>query len=242
MPRCRSGKISHMIACDSGMSGPPPMPCSMRAIRSAVMFGASPQSTDAAVNITVQIEEEALAAEHARQPAGGGQDHRVGGEVGGEHPRHLVDAGGQRALDVRQRHVGDGDVEHLHHRHEHHRGGDRPLPNGAELELGGRRGFGDGHAGAPYPGAAAVPWRSPRAPSPRCARSLTSGTSSQRERGEGGGDQDERREAEPVVEVAARPLRALHARGCRPTSAARRTWPRRAAGRPWPRARGTRAG
>ena len=54
MPRCRSGKISHMIAWDSGISGPPPMPCSMRAIRSTQRFGASPQRTDAPVNATVQ--------------------------------------------------------------------------------------------------------------------------------------------------------------------------------------------
>ncbi len=60
IPRCRSGKISHMMACESGMSGPPPMPCSIRAISSVVMFGASPHRTDAAVNSTVQIRKKRL--------------------------------------------------------------------------------------------------------------------------------------------------------------------------------------
>ena len=72
MPRCRSGKISHMMACDSGISGPPPMPWSRRATRSQVMFGASPQSTEAAVNMTVQPRKRRLRpSAPASQPVAG---------------------------------------------------------------------------------------------------------------------------------------------------------------------------
>ena len=54
VPRCRSGKISHMMACDSGMSGPPPMPWMIRATRSVSMLGARPHSIEASVKTTVQ--------------------------------------------------------------------------------------------------------------------------------------------------------------------------------------------
>ena len=74
MPRCRSGKISHMIACDSGMSGPPPRPCSMRASSSTVMFGASPHSTEAPVKTMVQIRKKRL---RPKTPA----SHPVAGRI-----------------------------------------------------------------------------------------------------------------------------------------------------------------
>ena len=38
-PRCPSGKISHRMACESGMIGPPPMPWKMRARIRKVRFG-----------------------------------------------------------------------------------------------------------------------------------------------------------------------------------------------------------
>ena len=60
IPRCRNGKISHMIACESGMSGPPPMPWINRATSSTVRFGASPQSTDENVNTVVQMRKKRL--------------------------------------------------------------------------------------------------------------------------------------------------------------------------------------
>ena len=81
-------------------------------------------------------EEEALAPEGGGQPPRGGEDDRVGGQIGGEDPRHLVDAGRQRSLDVREGHVGDGDVEDLHHRDQHDGAGDRPLPRGPDRSVG----------------------------------------------------------------------------------------------------------
>jgi hypothetical protein len=49
-----------MMACDSGMSGPPPMPWIMRATRSTQMLGARPHSTDASVKVTVHARKKRL--------------------------------------------------------------------------------------------------------------------------------------------------------------------------------------
>ena len=77
-------------------------------------------------------EEEPLAAEQADQPAGGRNDHGVGGEVRRDHPRHLVQSRRQRALQVRQDHVGHAGVEDLHEGHHHDREGDGPLLGGGD--------------------------------------------------------------------------------------------------------------
>ena len=74
VPRCRSGKISHMMACDSGMSGPPPMPWMIRATRSVSMLGARPHSIEASVNTTVQARKNRL---RPRTPA----SHPVAGRM-----------------------------------------------------------------------------------------------------------------------------------------------------------------
>ncbi len=59
---------------------------------------------------------EVFAAQHGGDPAGDGQDDRVGHQVAGQHPGGLILRGRERAGDVRQRHVGDGGIEHLHKR------------------------------------------------------------------------------------------------------------------------------
>jgi hypothetical protein len=72
VPRCRSGKISHMMACESGIRGPPPRPCSMRATSSVSMLGASPQSIEASVNRTVHARNSRLRpSTPASQPVAG---------------------------------------------------------------------------------------------------------------------------------------------------------------------------
>ena len=71
-------------------------------------------------------EEEAPPAEARGEPTRGGENDGIGGEVGGEHPRDLVEPGRERALDVGQRDIGDAGVEDLEHRHEHHGDGDGP--------------------------------------------------------------------------------------------------------------------
>ena len=49
-----------MMACESGMRGPPPMPCIMRATSITQMLGARPHSTDASVKVTVQARKKRL--------------------------------------------------------------------------------------------------------------------------------------------------------------------------------------
>jgi len=71
-------------------------------------------------------EQEALAAEAAGEPVGGGQDNGVGDQVAGEHPGSLGVRGGERAGDVGQGDRGDGGVQHLHEGGEHDGGGDQP--------------------------------------------------------------------------------------------------------------------
>ena len=73
------------------------------------------------------VQEQPAPPQPRGEPPRGGQDDGVGGQVGREHPRDLVEPGGQRALDVGQRDVGDAGVEDLEHRHEHHGGGDGGL-------------------------------------------------------------------------------------------------------------------
>ena len=53
-PRWPSGKISQRMACDSGISGPPPMPWKMRAMMRKVRFGASPDRKELTVKSVVQ--------------------------------------------------------------------------------------------------------------------------------------------------------------------------------------------
>jgi hypothetical protein len=54
-PRCLSGKISHMIAWDIGMIGPPPIPWKTRATIKNSRLGAIPERNEATVNRVVQI-------------------------------------------------------------------------------------------------------------------------------------------------------------------------------------------
>ena len=71
-------------------------------------------------------DEHPFASELISQPAGHRQDDGVGHEITGEHPRRLIRRRGQAAGDVRQRDVGDGGVEHLHERRQHHARRDQP--------------------------------------------------------------------------------------------------------------------
>ena len=69
-------------------------------------------------------QEQRLAAEAVGQPAGERRHDRRGHDVGGQHPGHLVLRRRQAALHARQRHVGDGGVERLQDRGQHHGDGD----------------------------------------------------------------------------------------------------------------------
>jgi hypothetical protein len=55
VPRMLSGKISHIIACAIGMTGPPPRPWSTRMATRNSRLGAMPDRNELVVNSTVQI-------------------------------------------------------------------------------------------------------------------------------------------------------------------------------------------
>src|SRR6185437_75127 len=59
-------------------------------------------------------DEQLLAAETVGQPADRRGHDGCGHDVGREHPVDLVERGGERALHVGQRDIGDGGVERLH--------------------------------------------------------------------------------------------------------------------------------
>ena len=72
VPRCRSGKISHMMACAIGMTGPPPRPWSTRMATRNSRFGAMPDRNELAVKITVQIRKKRRRPKRAEsQPVAG---------------------------------------------------------------------------------------------------------------------------------------------------------------------------
>jgi hypothetical protein len=62
-----------------------------------------------------------------RQPSGHRQHHADRDQVTGHDPRNLVDFDAEAALHVGQRHVDDRNVQRLHERPEHHRGGNQPF-------------------------------------------------------------------------------------------------------------------
>jgi len=53
IPRCRTGKVSIIVACDSGTSGPPASPCRNRAITMTARLGAAPAAAEVIMNATV---------------------------------------------------------------------------------------------------------------------------------------------------------------------------------------------
>ena len=72
-------------------------------------------------------QQEIVAAPEMRdQPAGDGQDDRVGGKVAGDDPFAVIDRGRQPARDIAQRHDRDRGVEHLHEGRHHDDSGDDP--------------------------------------------------------------------------------------------------------------------
>ena len=82
---------------------------------------ATPHSAEATVKPATEIEEHALDAEAAGEPAGQRRHDRRGDDVGGQHPGDLVLRRRQAALHVRQRDIGDRRVERLHDRRQHDR-------------------------------------------------------------------------------------------------------------------------
>jgi hypothetical protein len=107
-----------MMAWDIGMSGPPPMPRRMRAMISVFRSGASPHSTDAPVNATVQIGKKRLRPETlASQPVSGRTTALAARYDVNTHEISRPRPPRASPLHMGQRDIDDGDVEHLHDGH-----------------------------------------------------------------------------------------------------------------------------
>ena len=115
------GLMSSSTACDIGTSAAPHRPCNSRAsddlrqrLREPAEHGRDGETHD-------RKQEYSLAADLPREPAAQRRHDRGGDDVRGQHPCHLILGGGERALNARQRDVGDGVVERLHDRRQHDR-------------------------------------------------------------------------------------------------------------------------
>ena len=67
-----------------------------------------------------------LAPEAQREPVARRKNDGVGDQVAGQHPGRFGVRRGERPCDIRQRHRGDGRVQHLHEGGQHHRDRDDP--------------------------------------------------------------------------------------------------------------------
>ena len=107
----------------------------MRAMISVVRFGAAPDRNELTTNSVLQSRKKRfLPIRPASQPVAG-------------MTTDLVEARRQRALQVREDHVGDAGVEDLHEGDDHHRERDRPLLSGRHrwgLRCGDRRSHDEG--------------------------------------------------------------------------------------------------
>ena len=121
----RSGPAARVrIVMPSGISMPPPSPCSTRKNVSISRVVAVAHSTDPAVNRPDGEQVEALGAEPVGRPAGQRDDARQGQRVAGHRPRDLGRGGVELGLEGLQSDRDDGDVEDRHDRAEHHHSGD----------------------------------------------------------------------------------------------------------------------
>ena len=109
-----------MVACDSGTRAAPQMPCRMRKVTICASVSAVPHSIEAMTKPDHAGDVQVLAAEAHRHPAHRRGHDRGGDDVGGQHPGDLIRAGGQRALHVGQRDIGDGGIQRLHQVAHHH--------------------------------------------------------------------------------------------------------------------------
>ena len=85
----------------------------------------------------IEIQKHPLAADSAGEPAAQRRHDRGGDDVRGQHPRHLILGRRERALNARQRDVGDRVVERLHDRRQHDRDRDERAARSIDLDVAG---------------------------------------------------------------------------------------------------------
>ena len=121
----RSGPAARVrIVMPSGISMPPPRPCSTRKATSISRLVAVAQSTEPAVKSSDREQVEPLGAEPVGRPAGQRDHAGQGQRVAGHRPGDLGRGGVELALEGLQRDRDDGDVEDRHDRAEHDDAGD----------------------------------------------------------------------------------------------------------------------
>ncbi len=114
-----------MMVMPSGMSMPPPRPCSVRKVISMLIEDALAHSAESAGEQHQGQDVQPLGAEPVGRPSGERDDRGQRQRVGGDRPGHgrvrdgVVGAGGEHRLERRQRDVDHGDVEDRHDRAEH---------------------------------------------------------------------------------------------------------------------------
>ena len=121
VPWRSGGLMRNRVACDSGISPAPAIPCNARKITSWPRLVAMPHSAEATVKaITEAIKMCLMPKRPASQPVSG---IMIAAQTiyGGQRPGDLVLRGGQAALDMRQRNVEDRVVDALHDVGEHDR-------------------------------------------------------------------------------------------------------------------------
>ena len=108
--------MSSSVACDSGTRAAPNMPCKHAEHDDLAqrLGGAAEHRGEREAEDATDIQR--LAAVPGGQPADRRGHDRRRGDVGGQDPGDLIETGGETALHVGQRDVGDGLVEQLQHR------------------------------------------------------------------------------------------------------------------------------
>ena len=86
-----------------------------------------PHSSEATVKPTTATEQQRLAAQPVGEPAGQRRRDGRGDDIGGQHPVDLVLRRAEAGAHMGQGDIGDGGVEHLHHRGQHDAGGQQAL-------------------------------------------------------------------------------------------------------------------
>ena len=107
-PCCARGKVSSVIACDSGTSGAPNRPWQLRHRISSGNEVARPHKSVLMVKPSTAPSSRRLRPSRAASQPGRRRRDRRGDDVEGQHPGDLIDARRQIALHLRQGDVRDG--------------------------------------------------------------------------------------------------------------------------------------
>ena len=109
-----SGKVTAISASEVGAANAPPMPCTTRAMSSQAWSVAKPPASEPSANSSDAEHEDPPPPEQVAGAPAEQQQPAEGERVGVDDPFQVGTGKVQRVLDVRQRHVDDGGIEHDH--------------------------------------------------------------------------------------------------------------------------------